>query len=126
MIRSSSQTSDVSHEDIDRQSAANGSDIRQAAQQGLDIMKDNPMLTLVAVGVLGFAIGTLTGRSSVRRRSSLDANLDSLQSALDSARSGTSDAVSRWAKTLRQEGLMPEQIPARVRQQVKRLVASLQ
>lgn len=124
MARSKTQSSDSS--DRDQEIAANGNGVGHALKEGVDIMKDNPVLTLVTVGVIGFAIGTLAGRSTVRRRSTLDANLDSLQSAIDSARSGTSDAIGRWAKTLRNEGLAPEQIPAQVRRQVKRLMSSLQ
>jgi hypothetical protein len=106
--------------------ATNGSNgVNRAAQQGMDIMRDNPMLTLVAVGVLGFAIGTLAGRSSVRHRSTLDANLDSLQRAIESARSGAADTVGNWTKTLKNEGLLPEHIPDRVKQQVRRLLASV-
>lgn len=111
--------------DRGRDLAANGNGVRHAAQEGMDILKDNPVLTLVAVGVLGFAIGTLAGRSSVRRRSTFDANLDSLQSAIGAARSGAADTVGSWTKTLRSEGLLPEQIPDRVKQQIRRLLASV-
>jgi hypothetical protein len=104
---------------------ADGNGVRHAAQEGMDILKDNPVLTLVAVGVLGFAIGTLAGRSSVRRRSTLEANLDSLQGAIDAARSGAADTVGSWTKTLRSEGLLPEQIPDRVKQQIRRLLAAV-
>jgi hypothetical protein len=96
-----------------------------AVQKGMDIMKDNPVLTLVAVGVLGFAIGTLAGRSSVKRRSTLDANLDSLQHAIEAARSGASDTASSWAKALRNSDYLSDRIPARVRQQARRLLASV-
>lgn len=101
----------------------NGS--RNVAQEGIDILKENPVLTLVAVGVLGFAIGALAGRSSVRRRSGLDANWDSVQRAVGSARSGAAETVGSWTKTLRDEGLLPDQIPKRVKQQVRRLLQSL-
>jgi hypothetical protein len=111
--------------DRGRDLAANGNGVRHAAQEGMDILKDNPMLTLVAAGVLGFAIGTLAGRSSVRRRGTLEANLDSLQNAIDAARSGASDTVGSWTKTLRSEGLLPEQIPDRVKQQIRRLLAAV-
>lgn len=111
--------------DRGRDRATNGNGVRNAAQEGMDILRDNPVLTLVAVGVLGFAIGTLAGRSSVGRRSTLDANLDSLQRAIETARSGTADTVGSWAKTLRSEGLMPEQIPGRVKHQIRRLLASV-
>jgi hypothetical protein len=115
----------ASTEDRGQYPAIDSNDVRNAAQQGMDILKDNPVLTLVAVGVLGFAIGTLAGRSTVRRRGTLDANLDSLQKAIEAARSGTADTVGGWTKTLRNEGLLPDQIPGRVKQQIRRLLASV-
>ena len=111
--------------DRGRDFEADDNSVQTVVQDGMDILKDNPVLTLVAVGVLGFAIGTLAGRSTVTRRSALDANLDALQKAVDAARSGTADTVGHWAKALRGEGLLPEQIPGRVKQQVRRLLASL-
>lgn len=96
-----------------------------AVQDGVDILKNNPMLTLVAVGVLGFAIGTLAGRSTVRRRSTLDANLDSLQRAIEAARSGTADTVGSWTRTLRNGGYLPDDVPGRVKHQIRRLLASV-
>lgn len=122
---STTSSESTSTTDRGRDLAANGNGVRHAAQEGMDILKDNPMLTLVAVGVLGFAIGTLAGRSSVRRRGTLEANLDSLQSAIDAARSGASDTVGSWTKTLRSEGLLPGQIPDRVKQQIRRLLAAV-
>jgi len=98
---------------------------RSVARDGVDLLKENPVLTLVAVGVVGFAIGTLAGRSSVRRRGTLDANWDSVQRAIDAARSGASDTVGGWAKTLKSEGLWPEQIPGRVKRQINRLLQSV-
>ncbi|AGK56691.1 hypothetical protein HYPDE_25033 [Hyphomicrobium denitrificans 1NES1] len=115
----------ASTEDRGQYPAIDNNGVRHAAQEGMDILKDNPMLTLVAVGVLGFAIGTLAGRSSIRRRGSLDANLDSLQQAIEAARSGTADTVGSWTKAFRDEGLLPDQIPNRVKQQIKRLLASV-
>jgi hypothetical protein len=104
---------------------ANGNGVANVVQEGVDVLKNNPVLTLVAVGVLGFAIGTLAGRSTVRRRSTLDANLDSLQHALESARSGTSDTIGSWAKSLHNSGYLPDHVPARVKQQVRRLLSSV-
>lgn len=102
---------------------ANG--VANVVQEGVDVLKNNPVLTLVAVGVLGFAIGTLAGRSTVRRRSTLDANLDSIQHALESARSSTSDTIGSWAKSLHNSGYLPDHVPARVKQQVRRLLSSV-
>ncbi len=99
--------------------------VSNVVQEGMDVLKNNPVLTLVAVGVLGFAIGTLAGRSTVRRRSTLDANLDSIQHAIESARSGTSDTIGSWTKSLRNSGYVPDHVPARVKQQVRRLLSSL-
>ncbi len=104
---------------------ANGNGVANVVQEGVDVLKNNPVLTLVAVGVLGFAIGTLAGRSTVRRRSTLDANLDSIQHALESARSGTSDTIGSWAKSLRNSGYLQDHVPARVKQQVRRLLSSV-
>ncbi|MBN9292321.1 MAG: hypothetical protein J0H36_14775 [Hyphomicrobium denitrificans] len=104
---------------------ANGNGVANVVQEGVDVLKNNPVLTLVAVGVLGFAIGTLAGRSTVRRRSTLDANLDSIQLALESARSGTSDTIGSWAKSFRNSGYLPDHVPVRVKQQVRRLLSSV-
>jgi len=102
-----------------------GDKLERSAQQGMDILKENPLLTLVAVGVVGFAIGTLAGRSSVKNRSLLDTNMDSLHRAVDAARSGTADTVGHWRKVLRNEGLSPEQLPSQVKKQIRRLIASV-
>jgi len=118
-------SSDFASTDGDQNHAAENNGVRDAVQEGVDILKDNPVLTLVAVGVLGFAIGTLAGRSTVSRRGTLEANLDSLQHAIESARSGTADAVGGWTKTLRNGGYLPDHIPGRVKQQMRRLLASV-
>lgn len=121
-----STTSDFSSSrDAGQDVATIGNKIQDTASEGVDILKENPVLTLVAVGVLGFALGTLAGRSSVRRRGTLDANWDSLHRAIDAARSGTADKVGSWRKTLKNEGLLPEQIPGRVKHQIRRLLASV-
>lgn len=106
-------------------SEGDGNGVVDVVQEGVDVLKNNPVLTLVAVGVLGFAIGTLAGRSSVRRRSTLDANLNSLQHAIEAARSGTSDTVGSWAKSLRNSGYLPDHVPARVKQQARRLLSTI-
>jgi hypothetical protein len=102
-----------------------GDRIQNAASEGVDILRENPVLTLVAVGVLGFAIGTLAGRSSVRQRRALDANLDSLQRAFHGARAGTVDAVGSLRKALKDEGLLPDQLSGRVKQKFSRLLTSI-
>lgn len=94
-------------------------------QGGVDVVKNNPVLALVAVGVLGFAIGTLAGRSTVRRRGTFEADLDSIQHAIESARSGTSDTIGGWAKSLRNSGYIPDHVPKSVKQQVRRLLSSI-
>jgi len=124
-MHSTSSSNFSSDRDYGQEVTAIGERVQETAREGVDILKDNPVLTLVAVGVLGFAIGTLAGRSSVRNRSTLDANLDSLQRAITAARSGASDTVESWQKTLRNEGLSLDQIPGRVRQQIRRLLASV-
>jgi hypothetical protein len=102
-----------------------GDKLERSAREGMDILKENPVLTRVAVGVVGFAIGTLAGRSSVKNRSLLDANMDSLHRAVDAARAGTADTVGHWRKVLRDEGLSADQLPSRVKQQIRRLIASV-
>lgn len=124
-MHSTASSNFSSDRDYGQEVTAIGERVQETAREGVDILKDNPVLTLVAVGVLGFAIGTLAGRSSVRNRSTLDANLDSLQRAITAARSGASDTVESWQKTLRNEGLSLDQIPGRVRQQIRRLLASV-
>ncbi|HVZ04022.1 hypothetical protein [Hyphomicrobium sp.] len=100
-----------------------GEKVQETAREGVDILRENPVFTLVAVGVLGFAIGTLAGRSSVRNRNTLDANLASLQRAITAARSGASDTVGNWRQMLKNEGLMPDQIPGRLKEQIRRLLS---
>ncbi len=102
-----------------------GNRIQDTAREGVDILKENPVLTLVAVGVLGFAVGALAGRSSVRRHGALDTSWDSLHRAINAARSGTSDRVDSWRQSLKNEGLSPEQLPNRVKQQFRKLLASI-
>ena len=102
-----------------------GDKLERSAREGMDILKENPLLTLVSVGVVGFAIGTLAGRSSVKNRSLLDTNMDSLHRAVDAARSGTADTVGHWRKILRNEGLSPDQLPSQVKKQIRRLIASV-
>ena len=99
--------------------------VSTVVQDGVEVIKNNPVLTLVAVGVLGFAIGTLAGRSTVRRRGALEANLDSLQHAIESARSGTSDTIGGWAKSLRNSSYLSEHVPRGVKQQVRRMLSSI-
>jgi hypothetical protein len=101
-----------------------GDKLERSAREGMDILKENPVLALVAVGVVGFAIGTLAGRSSVRKRGLLESHMGSLHRAVDAARSGTADTVSHWSKILRDEGLSADQLPSRVKQQIRRLIAS--
>jgi len=121
-----STASDFSSTRNSGQDAASiGNRIQDTAREGVDILKENPVLTLVAVGVLGFALGTLAGRSSVGRRGALDASWDSLHRAIDAARSEASDKVGSWRKALKSEGLSPEQLPNRVKHQFRKLLASM-
>lgn len=102
-----------------------GNKLEHSAREGMDILKENPVLALVAVGVVGFAIGTLAGRSSVKNRGLLESHMDALHRAVDAARSGTADTVGHWSKVLRDEGLSADQLPSRVKQQIRRLIANV-
>ncbi len=98
--------------------------VEETAENAMDIARYNPVVTLVAVGVLGFALGTLAGRSSVRRRSTLDANLDSLHRAATVARSGAVNTVGHLRRVLQDEGFSTDQIQGSVKQQMRRLIAA--
>ena len=98
--------------------------IHETAEDAMDIARYNPVVTLVAVGVLGFALGTLAGRASVKRRSALDTNLDSLHRAAEVARSGAVNTVGNLRRVLREEGFSTDQIQGSVKQQMRRLIAA--
>jgi hypothetical protein len=98
--------------------------IQETADDAMDLARYNPVVTIVAVGVVGFALGALVGRSSVRQRSALDANLDSLHRAAAVARSGTVNTVGNLRRVLRDEGFSTDQIQGSVKQQMRRLIAA--
>jgi len=89
-----------------------------------EIVRLNPVVGMVAIGVLGFAIGTIVGRSSVRRPGVLATNRDALQRVVEIAQSGAVGTIGHLRRVLEREGYAPGQIQGRLKQQIQRIIAN--
>ena len=95
---------------------------QEAFQDAKDAIEERPLTTLLVAGAAGIVLGALIWKVVSRSRN--DGQLNSLERAIELARSGTVNTVQHLRRTLANEGYSLNQIDGRaLKKQLAHLIA---
>ena len=97
---------------------------QEAFQDAKDAIEERPLTTLLVAGAAGIVLGALIWKVVSRSRNGAGGQLNSLERAIELARSGTVNTVQHLRRTLANEGYSLNQIDGRaLKKQLAHLMA---